>query len=130
MTTLLARPAEDRLRSVLLVDAVVVGLSGVLLAATPSSWYGDLPGWFVRIAGVVLAVSAADVGIASRWTGRRLRLAATVTAELAFVWTAGVVLAAELGDVRGAGLEVLALGSLATLAFGVLEMRLVRSLPR
>ena len=128
MTTLTVNPVEDRLRSVLAVDAVVVGLSGVLLAATPSSWYGDLPGWLVRVAGVALAVAALDVGLASRWRGRRLRLAATVTAELAFLWSAGVVVAADLGHVRGDGLEVLALGGLATLVFGILETSLVRAL--
>jgi hypothetical protein len=128
MTTLLARPAEDRLRSVLAVDAVVVGLSGVLLAATPSSWYGDLPGWLVRSAGILLALVSAEVGLVSRWRGRRLRLAAVVIADLAFLWTAMVVTAAELGDVGGAGLEVLALSGLATLVFGVIETSLARLL--
>jgi hypothetical protein len=128
LTTPTASLLEDRLRSVLAVDAVVVGLCGVLLAGTPSSWYGDLPGWLVRVAGAVLAVAALDVGLASRWRGHRLRLAATVTAELAFLWTAGVVAAADLGHVRGAGLEVLALGGLATLVFGILETSLVRAL--
>jgi len=128
MTTLVSRPAEDRLRTTLLVDAVVVGLSGVLLATTPSSWYGDLPGWLVRAAGIALAVAAVDVGLASRWRGRRLRLAATVTAELAFAWTLGVLLAADLGHVRGDGLEVLALSGVATLVFGTLEVSLVRAL--
>jgi hypothetical protein len=128
MTTLVSRPAEDRLRTTLLVDAVVVGLSGVLLATTPSSWYGDLPGWLVRVAGVVLALVSAEVGLMSRWHDRRLRLAATAIADLAFVWTALMVIAVELGDVRGAGLETLALSGLATLVFGILETSLVRAL--
>ena len=128
MTTLITRPAEDRLRSVLAIDAVVVGLSGVLLAATPSSWYGNLPGWFVRVGGILLALVSAEVGVMSRWHDRRLRLAATVIADLAFVWTAGVVLAIELGDVHGSGLETLALSGIATLVFGILETSLVRAL--
>ena len=128
MTTLLARPAEDRLRTVLRVDALVVGLAGVLLALSPSSEFGSMPSWLSHTAGALLAVSALDVGIASRWHGRALRLAALVTAELAFLWTALVVVAVEAFDVRGAGLEVLALGGLATLVFGILETSLVRAL--
>lgn len=128
MTTLIAHPLEDRLRSVLAVDSVVVGLCGVLLAATPSSWYGDLPGWFVRLGGIVLALSAVVVGGASRGYGHRLLLAGGVTADLAYVWTGVTVLMAELGHVRGAGLEVLALGGIATLVFGMLETSLVRAL--
>jgi hypothetical protein len=128
MTTLIARPAEDRLRTVLRVDSAVVLLAGLLLALTPSSWYGDAPSWLSHAAGAALAVSAVDVGVASRWNGRALRLAATITAELAFAWTVAVVVAVELFDVRGAGLEVLALGGLATLVLGIIETSLVRAL--
>ena len=128
MTTLVARPAEDRLRTTLLTDALVVGLSGVLLAATPSSWYGDLPGWVVRVGGIVLALVSAEVGVASRWRGPRLTLAATVIADLAFLWTVALLVAAEVFDVRGAGLEALAFSGLATLVFGFLETSLVRAL--
>ncbi len=128
MTTLTVNPVEDRLRTVLLVDAFVVGLSGVLLAATPPSWYGSAPSWLSVVAGIALALAAADVGIASRWRGRRLRIAGLVTAELALAWTALMVVAAEVFDVRGDGLEVLALSGLATLVFGILETSLVRAL--
>ena len=128
MTTLLARPAEDRLRTVLRVDSAVVLVGGLLLALSPSSWYGSAPGWLSHAAGAVLAVSAVDVGLASRWQSRALRMAATVTAELAFVWTVLVVVAIEVFDVRGAGLEVLAFSGLSTLVFGILETRLVRAL--
>ncbi|MFN2537489.1 MAG: hypothetical protein ABR549_04965 [Mycobacteriales bacterium] len=128
MTTLIARPVEDRLRTTLAVDAVVVGLSGVLLAATPSSWYGDLPGWLVRLGGILVALAAVEVGLASRWRGQRLRLAGTVTADLAFGWTVLVVVAVEAFGVRGAGLEVLGFSGLATLVFGILETSLVRAL--
>ena len=128
MTALLTRPAEDRLRTVLRVDSAVVLLGGLLLALSPSSWYGTAPAWLPHAAGAVLAVSAVDVGLASRWQSRALRMAATVTAELAFVWTALVVVAVEVFDVRGAGLEVLAFSGLSTLVFGILETRLVRAL--
>jgi hypothetical protein len=128
MTALLTHPVEDRLRTVLRVDSAVVLVAGLLLALTPSSWYGDAPSWLSHAAGAALAVSAVDVGVASRWRGRALRLAATVTAELAFAWTAAVVVAIEVFAVRGAGLEVLALGGLATLVFGILETSLVRAL--
>ena len=67
MTTLTVNPVEDRLRTVLLVDAFVVGLSGVLLAATPPSWYGSAPSWLSVVAGIALALAAADV--ASRPAG-------------------------------------------------------------
>lgn len=128
MTTLLANPVEDRLRTVLRIDSLIVGVAGLLLALSPSSWYGSMPSWLSHGAGALLAFSALDVGIASRWSGRALRLAALVTAELAFLWTALVVVAIEVFDVRGSGLEVLALGGLATLVFGVLETSLVRAL--
>ena len=128
MTTLIAHPLEDRLRSVLAVDGVVVGLCGLLLTLTPASWYGDLPGWFVRLGGVLLVGSAVAVGGASRGPGHRLVQAAAVTADLAYVWTGVTVVLAEYGHVRGAGLEVLALGGVATLVFGMLETSLVRAL--
>ena len=128
MTALTLSPAEDRLRTVLAVDALVVGLSGLLLAATPSSWYGDLPGWVVRVGGIVLALVSAEVGLVSRWRGRRLTLGATVTADLAFLWTATLLVGVEVFDLRGAGLETFAFSALATLVFGLLETSLVRAL--
>jgi hypothetical protein len=117
--------SEDRLRSVLLIDSIVVTTLFVALAASPASWYGDLP---VRVLGIVGAVLAADVFVFSRWSGRKLRIGAVVTAEAALAWSIATVVLIEVGDVRGAGLELLALSGLATLVFGILETRLVRAL--
>ncbi len=64
--------------------------------------------------------------VASRWSGRRLRLATTVCAELALAWVVatGVVLAVH--DLPVAGVEVLGAVGLVTLGFGVTELRALR----
>ena len=122
------RSTEDQLRSLLRLDAVVVGLAGLVLALTPTAWYGDLPGWLSRAAGLALVLSAVIVAEFSRWSGKRLRTAAMLTAEAAFAWTAACVGVMAMTDMRAAGLEVVGFSAVATLLFGIGELRLARTL--
>ena len=121
---------EDRLRTVLRTDAVVTAAVGALALTGPTTWYGETPGWLVRTVGLVLLVTALEIGLLSRTTGRRLRLVGTVLAELAFLWVAGSVAVLALVDLEGTGQEVVALVAAATLGFGLAESALVRALPR
>ena len=127
-TTAHAPTTEDRLRTVLRADAVVTGAVGLFGLLGSPSLYGDVPGWLPRAVGAVLLLVAIDLGIASRWSGRRLRLAGTVCAELALGWVVATVAVLALVDLPLAGTEVLLLVGAATLVFAVLELRLVRSL--
>ena len=128
VTTPLARTTEDRLRTVLRVDAAVTGAVGLFGLLGPTSTYGDVPGWLPRTVGAVLLVVAVDLLLAARLSGSRLRLAGTVTAELALAWVVATVAVLALVDLPFAGREVLALVGAATLGFAVTELRLVRSL--
>jgi hypothetical protein len=119
---------EDQLRSALRLDAVVVGLIGIVMALTPTAWYGDLPAWLSRAAGLALVLSAIDVAVMAQWSGKKLRVAATVVAELAFAWTIACVVVMATADLTTGGLEVVGVSALATLVFGVLELRLARRL--
>jgi hypothetical protein len=126
MTTITASTttAEDRLRGVLRLDAVVTGALGLLALVGPS-WYGG-PAWVARAVGAVLVVVALEVAMWSREGGDRLRLRGTVVADAAFAWVVTVLLAAWLVDMDAAGREVLVLTALATLGFGISETALVR----
>jgi hypothetical protein len=119
---------EHQLRSLLRLDAVVVGLAGLVMALTPTSWYGDLPGWLSRAAGAGLVLSALAVAEFSLWSGRKLRTAALLTAEAAFAWTASCVVAMSLAGMSAGGLEVVGFSAVATLLFGAGELRLARAL--
>ena len=118
--------AADRLRTVLRADALVTGGVGLLALLGPTSPYGDTAGWLVRAVGAVLLVVAAELLIASRWDGARLRLAGTVFGELALAWVVATVAVLALVDLPTSGREILAVVGLATLAFGVTELRLAR----
>jgi hypothetical protein len=126
--TFIPSTTEDQLRSLLRLDGVVVGLAGLVLALTPTAWYGDLPGWLSRAAGLALVLSAVGVAEFSRWSGTHLRTAAMLTAEAAFAWTATCALVMALADMRAAGLEVVGFSAVATLLFGIGELRLARTL--
>lgn len=130
MTTALTAFAttEDRLRTVLRVDAVVTGAVGLLALESPQDWYGGTPGWLVRTVGVALLLTALEIALLSRSEGRRLRLVGTVVAELAFAWVAASVAVLLLVDLSGAGREVVAVVAAATLGFALTETRLVRAL--
>lgn len=131
MTATLTTPAavstaDSGLQRLLRWDAVATGLAGLVAVAAPASTWGDVPGWLPRAVGVVLLVVAADLAVASRWTGRRLRIATTVCAELALAWVAATVAVLVLHDTPPLGTELLAVVGLVTLAFGVSELRALR----
>ena len=128
VTTSVTRSAEDRLRTVLRVDAAVTGAVGLFGLLGPISTYGDVPGWLPRVVGAVLLAVALDVALAARLSGSRLRLVGTITAELALAWVVATVAVLALVDLPFAGREVLTIVGVATLGFALTELRLVRSL--
>src|SRR6476661_5836370 len=128
VTTSAIRTTEDRLRTVLRADAAVTGAVGLFGLLGPTSTYGDAPGWLPRVVGAVLLAVAVDLVLAARLSGSRLRLAGTVTAELALAWVVATVAVLALVDLPSAGREVLAIVGAATLGFAIAELRLVRSM--
>jgi hypothetical protein len=116
--------AVSQLRRVLQIDAVVTGAVGLFGLLGPA-WYAG-PSWVARAVGLVLVVVAVEVGLMSR--SARVALVGKVTAELAFAWVVGAVLAAVFLDMETSGREVLLATAVVTLAFGVTETRLVRAL--
>ena len=128
ITTSVTRTTEDRLRTVLRVDAAVTGAAGLFGLLGPTSTYGDAHGWLPRVVGAVLLAVAVDLVLAARLSGSRLRLAGTVTAELALAWVAATVAVLAFVDLPFAGREVLTIVGVATLGFAIAEIRLVRSL--
>ena len=119
--------AATRLRTVLRADAVVTAAVGaVTLLAAPS--LSDLFGTptVLRVVGAALLVVAADIALLARLDGRRLALAGTVVGELALAWVAATVVVVGLGLAEPAGVALLAAVALATAAFGVTELRLVK----
>lgn len=123
----LAVPAETRAAGLLRADAAVTGLVGAAVLLGPDIW-GDVPGWLPRTIGAALVLVAADLAVASRFTGRRLRLATTVFGELALAWTLASVAVLELVDLPTSGREVIGLVAVGTAAFGVAELRAARAL--
>jgi hypothetical protein len=127
MTTLTAptTQTQDRLRSVLLADAVVtvaVGLFGLL---GPASWYAG-PSWLARAVGAGFVLVGIEAGVIARGAASRLRAGALAIAAAAFSWTVVAWALAALVDMDPAGREVLLLTGLGTLAFGVVEVRTAR----
>jgi len=115
--------AAHQLRRVLRVDGVVTAGVGLLGLLGPS-WYGE-PAWLARTVGAALLLIGVEVFLLA--SHRRLKLVATVVAEAAFAWVVALVVAG-LVDMDTAGREVLALTAVVTLAFGITETRLVRSM--
>ncbi len=89
-----------------------------------------MPGWLPRTVGAALLLVGLDLALVSRWSGRRLQVAGTVTAELAFAWVAATVVVLLTRDLPASGVELLLVVGAATAAFGVAETRLVRALRR
>ena len=121
--------AATRLRTVLRADAVVTGAVGaVALLAAPS--LSDLFGTptVLRLVGAALLVAAVDIAVLARLDGRRLALVGTVVGELALAWVAATAVVIALGLAEPAGVALLAAVALATAAFGVTELRLVKQL--
>ena len=131
-TTLSSRPSvptttDAPLQRLLRLDAGATGLAGLVALLAPTSTWGDVPGLLPRAVGVVLLVVAADLLLASRWTGRRLRLATTVCAELALAWVAATVAVLVLHDLPLLGVDLLFVVGLVTLGFAVAELRALRA---
>lgn len=115
---------EATMRRVLLADAVVTAAFGALALLAPTSWFDAA--WVPRAVGAVLLVVAVEVGLASRWSGRRLLLAGTVTGELAAAWVVGALAVVALVDLPTTGAVLLEVSAAATVVFAVLELRLAR----
>ena len=130
MTALTTTPAasiEDRLRSVLRVDALVTGAVGVFGLLGPTSTYGDVPGWVPRTLGAGFLLFAVVLAVAIRGDASP-RLAGTITGEAALLSAVGAAIVLAVVDLPARGEVVVALVGLATLAFAITELRLVRAL--
>ena len=112
------------MRRVLLADAIVTAGFGALALLAPTSWFDA--SWLPRAVGAVLLVVALEVGLASRWSGRRLQLAGTVTGELAVAWVVSALAVAVLVDLPTAGAVLLEASAAVTAVFAALELRLAR----
>lgn len=121
---------EDRLRTVLRVDAVVTGLAGLFAIVGPTSMYGDVPGWLPRGLGAAFVLAALLLAVEARATGSTLRIVGTLCMEAAFAWVVASIAILELADLPAKGEVLVGLVGLATLAFGVSELRLLRALRR
>ena len=131
MTTQLSTPhapadhAQKSLAGVLRADAAVTAALGAVALLGPDVW-GDAPSWLPRVVGAVFVVAALDVALVSRWTGRRLRLAATVVGELALATAAASAVVLATADLPAAGAALVGLVGLLSAGFGVAELRLAR----
>ena len=127
ITTTPAATTEERLRTVLRVDALVTGAVGVFGLLGPTSTYGDSPAWLPRTLGAGFLLFAVVLAIVIRGDASP-RLAGTITAEAALLWVAAAVVIVAFVDLPTRGEVVVALTGLGTLFFGVTELRLVRAL--
>ena len=130
LTTTPTATTEERLCGVLWFDAFVTGAVGLFGLLGPTSTYGDVPGWLPRTLGAGFLLFAIALAIALRGEARLLRPAGSITGEAALLsaLAAGIVLAVVQLPTRGQ--VVVALVGLATLAFGVTELLLIRALKR
>ena len=131
MTVLTApapRTTDARLRSVLRTDAVVTGLVGAVLAVDsgPVSRAVDLPRAAVLAVGLLVVAVALEMALASRWEGRRLRLAATVTAELAVAWVVASAVLLVVRDTTAAGTALVVGIAAVTAGFAAAYVRVLR----
>jgi hypothetical protein len=126
-TTPNATTAEDRLRTVLRVDALVTGAVGLFGLLGPTSTYGDTPAWLPRTLGAGFLLFAIVLAIAIRGDASP-RLAGTITAEAALLSAVAAAVVLALVDLPTRGEVVVALVGLVTLAFGITELRIVRTM--
>jgi hypothetical protein len=129
VTAVLTTPAPTRtdeasMRTVLRADAVVTGAVGLLALLAPSVWFDAA--WLPRAVGAVLLLVALEVGLASRYDGKRLRLAGAVTGELAAAWVVASVAVLLLVDLPTTGALLVEAVAAVTAVFAVLELRLAR----
>lgn len=125
--TAAALPDESRMQRLLRLDAVATAGAGVLALALPTPVFGDVPALLPRAVGAVLLVVAADVALASRWSGRRLRLATAVGGGLASAWVVATAVVLAVHDLPFVGALVLVGVGLPTAGFAVAELRAVRA---
>ncbi len=118
--------ADAPLAALLREDALVTGAVGALALLGPHLWGDDVAGWVPRAVGAVLLLVAADLALASRWSGRRLRLATAVCADLALLWVVASVAVLALVDLPASGTAVVAGVAVVTLGFAVAELRALR----
>jgi hypothetical protein len=130
MTTTSAATTEDRLRGVLWFDALVTGAVGLFGLIGPTSTYGDVPGWLPRTLGAGFLVFALGLAVALRGEQRLLRPAGSITGEAALLSAIAAAIVLALVDLPTRGEVVVGLVGLATLAFGITELVLVRALKR
>jgi hypothetical protein len=123
-----APTAEDRLRTVLRVDALVTAAAGVVALLGPTSSYGDVPGWLTRVIGALFLVTAAGLAVACRRTGDQLRLVGDVCGMAAAMWVIATIAILELVEMPARGEAILAIVGIATLVFAVLELRTTRTM--
>lgn len=119
--------SDDRVRRLLRLDAVATAGAGLLALTLPVSVFGDVPALLPRAVGAVLLVVAADLALASRWRGRRLRIATLITGELAGAWVVATAVVLAVHELPLAGVEVLVGVGLVTAGFGVAQLRAVRT---
>src|SRR4051794_29548917 len=108
VTTTTTATTEDRLRTVMRVDALVTGAVGLFALLGPTSTYGDVDGWIPRALGLVFLVAALLVAVESRTTGRSLSTIGLLTADAAFAWTAASIAILLLVDLPAEGEAVVA----------------------
>ena len=130
LTTTSTASTEDRLREVLWFDALVTGAVGLFGLLGPTSTYGDVPGWLPRTLGAGFLLFAIALAVALRGEPRLLRPAGSITGEAALVSAAAAAVVLAVVDLPTRGEVVVALVGLATLAFGVTELVLIRVLKR
>lgn len=126
MTTARTSTAEDHLRTVLRVDSVVTGAAGLFALLAPTSTWGDVPGWVPRALGAGFLLAALFLAIETRGTCA-LKTIGTLCMEAAFAWVVASVAILALVDLTTRGELVVGLVGLATLAFGITELRLLRA---
>ena len=130
LTTTPAATTEDRLRTVLRVDAVVTGAAGLFALLAPTSTWGDVPGWIPRALGAGFLLVAVVLAVETRGSGSSLRTVGTLTMEAAFAWVVASLAILAFVDLADRGALVVAAVGLATLFFGITELRLLRALKR
>ena len=130
LTTTPTATTEDRVRTVLRIDALVTGAAGLFALLSPASMYGDVDVWIPRALGISFVLAGLLVAVESRTTGRTLRLVGALTADAAFAWTVASILILLLVDLPAKGEAAVAVVGLGTLVFGIVETRLVRLMAR
>ena len=135
MTTILSTPAhaaavppaERRMQRLLRLDAAATAGTALLALALPTTVFGDVPSLLPRAVGAVLLVVAADMALASRWRGRRLRIATVITGQLGAAWVVATAVLLAGHDLQPSGAVVLVGVGLVAAGFTVAELWAARA---